>query len=129
MQGKKNAEDCRDSKVNDDHDNKSMDDASKAGREVANAMLLHVPSEFAFYSAMNTIEKPTKENGEMHHFVKPATFHEEYDHLDPVQCEKWCMAIQKEFHDMTNQAFGTRSNNPQYQLAGIALNANGYLVR
>jgi len=50
------------------------------GREVANAMLSHVPSEFTFYSAKEAIEKQKKEDGEEHHFVEPATFHEAYDH-------------------------------------------------
>jgi len=114
-----------DNEVNVNHDDESDNNASEVGREVANAMLLHAPSKFAFYSAMKAIEKLRKDNAEMHHFVEPATFCEAYDHLDQVQHEKWHTAIQKEFHDMTK--FGARSNAPQYQLASIALNANGYL--
>jgi len=79
--------------VNVNHDDESDNNASEVGREVANAMLLHAPSEFAFYSVMKAIEKLRKDNGEMHHFVEPATFHEAYNHLDPVQCKKWCAAI------------------------------------
>jgi len=36
----KNTKNCGDSEVNDDNNNKCIDDASKVGREVANAMLL-----------------------------------------------------------------------------------------
>ena len=62
-----------------------MDDASKAGREVANAMLLHAPSKFAFYSAKEAIAKQKREDGEEHHFVEPATFCEAYNHPDLLQ--------------------------------------------
>jgi len=92
----------KDSEVNDDHDDDSSDGTSKVGREVANAMLSHVPSKFAFYSAMKAIEKLTKDNEEMHHFVELTTFHEAYNHPDPVQHQKWHVAIQKEFCNMTN---------------------------
>jgi len=34
--------------------------------------------------------------------VEPKNVHEAFNHLDPVQCEKWCMAIYKKFSDMTN---------------------------
>jgi len=68
----------------DDPDNAT---ASRVGREVANAMLLHAMSEFAFYSAAKVIEKQAVTNGEDHHFVEPKNFHEAFDHLDPVQCK------------------------------------------
>jgi len=97
---RRNAED---SEVNVNDDEEKADNASEAGREVANATLSHAPSEFAFYSAKEAIEKRKKEDGEEHHFVEPATFREAYDHPDPFQQEKWCAAIRKEFRDMTNR--------------------------
>jgi len=76
--------------------------ASRVGREVANAMLSHVVSEFTFYSAAMVIKKQAARNGEECHFVEPQNFHEAYDHLDPVQHEKCHTAIHKEFCDKTN---------------------------
>jgi len=77
--------------------------ACRAGREVANATLLHAVSEFAFYSAAKVIEKQAAVNGEDHHFVEPKNFCKAFNHLDPTQREKWRAAIHKEFRDMTNR--------------------------
>jgi len=90
-----------DEEVNEDD---APEDAttSRAGREVANATLSHVVSKFAFYSIAKVIEKQAAQNGEDCHFVEPKNFCEAFDHPDPIQCEKWCMAIHKEFSDMMN---------------------------
>jgi len=57
-------------------DNDTVEDTTiyRVGREVANAMLLHVVSEFTFYSAAKVIKKQAVKNGEDHHFVEPKTF-------------------------------------------------------
>ncbi len=93
---------AEDSEVNINDNKEKADDASKAGREVATAMLSHAPFEFAFYSAKEAIEKQKQEDEEERHFVEPATFCEAYDHPDPIQRKKWHAAICKEFRDMTN---------------------------
>jgi len=90
-----------DEEVNEDNAPEDVT-ASRAGREVANATLLHAVSKFAFYSTAKVIKKQAAKNGEDHHFVEPKTFCKAYSHTDPIQCEKWCTAIHKEFHDMTN---------------------------
>jgi len=74
----------------------------RVGREVANVMLSHAVSKFSYYSTAKDIEKQAVTNGEDHHFVEPKNFCEAFDHPDPIQCEKWHMAIHKEFSDMTN---------------------------
>ena len=35
--------------------------------------------------------------------VEPTTFQESWNHLDPIQREKWRTAIRKEFHDMNRR--------------------------
>jgi len=86
------------------NENDAPEDAtiSRAGREVANGTLSHAVSEFTFYSAAKVVEKQAVMNGEDHHFVKPKNFCKAFDHLDPIQCKKWRMAIHKEFSDMMN---------------------------
>ena len=50
------------------------EDASGAGREVQTAMLPNVPSDFAFYTAVQAVEKHKLENGDEQQFLEPTTF-------------------------------------------------------
>jgi len=52
---------------------------------------------------LHLMEKRVEGDGEHHHFVEPKMFCTAFDHPDPVQHERWCTAIHKEFCDMNNQ--------------------------
>ncbi len=60
------------------------EDASRAGRQVQTAMLLNVPSDFAFYTAVEAVKKHKLKNGDEQQFLELTTFQEAYDHPDPV---------------------------------------------
>jgi len=52
---------------------------------VQTATLPNVPSDFAFYTAVEAVKKHKLENGDKQQFLEPTTFWEAYDHPDPVQ--------------------------------------------
>jgi len=99
--------------------------AYRAGREVANAMLSHAVSKFAFYSAAKVIEKQAAVNGEDHHFVEPKNFCEAFDHPRPTQREKWRAAIHKEFGDMTNRSIWHKVKQSQVPAGQCCIKCSG----
>ncbi len=50
------------------------EDASGAGREVQAAMLPNVPSDFAFYIAVEAVKKHKHKNGDKQQYLELTTF-------------------------------------------------------
>ncbi len=79
----------------------SNDSDDQPGREVTNAMIELLQSQFAFYTKAGVIGKNLDfDNAYKQIPVELTTFHEVYDHPDPEQRENWREAIKKEFQDM-----------------------------
>ncbi len=78
--------DAEESEADEDkNEAKTDEDASGVGREVHDATLPNAPSDFAFYTAVQAVEKHKLENGDEQQILEPTTFREAYDHPDPVQ--------------------------------------------
>jgi len=76
----------------------STDSDDQSGREVANAMIESLPSQFAFYAKSGVIGTNLDFEAAYKQIpIEPTTFQEAYDHPDPEQCTKWREAIKKEF--------------------------------
>ncbi len=92
-------------KINEEVDyNDTVEDtmASRVGRGVANAMLLHAVSKFTFYSAAKVIKNKLLRMGRNCHFVEPNFFVKHSTTWTQFNVRKWHTAIHKEFHDMTS---------------------------